>query len=205
MRLHVREENQSTDLVIILKIKRAKGATRYSQMRRCGKSDLLKGRRPEVVRNEVNFVDRKLVEAPSDFIAGRRKAALLFCTSKLFCFHFFLARFIAVVPFVSVCIVYDLALWPSALQCQLPALLFVCALSYFLFVLCFIFVVRSCFVCEPKQNQGRGLVGRKLVQAPNNFIAGRPKAALLFWLFSDLRCGVPLFSVILVIYKYKNR
>ena len=32
------------------------------------------------------------------------------------------------------------------------------------------------------------------------FIAGRPKAALLFWLFSDLRCGVPLFIVILVIY-----
>ena len=37
------------------------------------------------------------------------------------------------------------------------------------------------------------------------FIAGRPKAALLFWLVSDFRCGVPLFIVILVIYKYKNR
>ena len=37
-----------------------------------------------------------------------------------------------------------------------------------------------------------------------NFIAGRPKAALLFWLFSDFRCGVPLFMVILVIYNYKN-
>ena len=39
----------------------------------------------------------------------------------------------------------------------------------------------------------------------SNFIAGCPKAALLFWLFSDFRCGVPLFIVILVIYKYKNR
>ena len=58
---------------------------------------------------------------------------------------------------------------------------------------------------EPRQNQGRGLVDRKLVQALSNFIAGRPKAALLFWLFSDFRCGVPLFVVILVIYKYKNR
>ena len=29
--------------------------------------------------------------------------------------------------------------------------------------------------------QGRGLVDRKLVKAPSNFIAGRPKAALLFW------------------------
>ena len=58
---------------------------------------------------------------------------------------------------------------------------------------------------EPRQKQGRGLVDRKLVQAPSNFISGRPKAAPLFWLFSDFRCGVPLFIVILVIYKYKNR
>ena len=40
---------------------------------------------------------------------------------------------------------------------------------------------------------------------PSNFIAGRPKAALLFWFFSDFRCGVPLVFDILVIYKYKNR
>ena len=38
-----------------------------------------------------------------------------------------------------------------------------------------------------------------------NFIACRPKAALLFWLFSDFICGVPLFIVILVICKYKNK
>ena len=48
-----------------------------------------------------------------------------------------------------------LALWPPALQFQLAALLFVCV---FLFV-----VVLS---GDPKQNQGRGLVDRKLVQAP---------------------------------------
>ena len=58
---------------------------------------------------------------------------------------------------------------------------------------------------EPKQNKGRGLVDQKLVQAPSNFIAGRPKAALLFWLFSDFSRSVPLFIVILVIYKYKSR
>ena len=28
---------------------------------------------------------------------------------------------------------------------------------------------------------------------------------LLFWFFGDFRCGVPLFIVILVMYKYKNR
>ena len=38
-----------------------------------------------------------------------------------------------------------------------------------------------------------------------NFIAGRPKAALLFWFFCDFRCGALLFMVIHVIYKYKNR
>ena len=39
---------------------------------------------------------------------------------------------------------------------------------------------------EPKQNRGQGLVDRKLLQAPCYFIAGRPKAALLFWFFGDL-------------------
>ena len=62
---------------------------------------------------------------------------------------------------------------------------------------------------EPKQNQVRGLVDRKLVKAPplppSNFIAGRPKAALLFRFFGDFRCGALSFVVILVIYKYKNR
>ena len=51
------------------------------------------------------------------------------------------------------------------------------------------------------QTKGQGLVDRRLVEAPSNFIAGRPKAAHLFWFFSDLRCDVPLFIVILVIYK----
>ena len=74
----------------------------------------------------------------------------------------------------------------------------------FCFIL-FVSVVRGCFSGEPKQNQGQGLVDRKLIQAPSNFFAGRPKAALLFWLFSYFRCGVPLFIVILVIYTYKNR
>ena len=40
---------------------------------------------------------------------------------------------------------------------------------------------------------------------PVIYIAGRPKAALLFWFFGDFRCGALLFMVIHVIYKYKNR
>ena len=73
-----------------------------------------------------------------------------------------------------------------------------------LFVLFFLFVV--VVSGEPKQKQGRGLVDHKLVQAPPViFIAGRPKAALLFWFFGDFRCGALLFMVIHVIYKYKNK
>ena len=61
--------------------------------------------------------------------------------------------------------------------------------EWFVLVLCcdaFVLIVLS---DEPRQNQGRGLVDRKLVKAPSNFIAGRPKAALLFWFFGDFRCG----------------
>ena len=53
----------------------------------------------------------------------------------------------------------------------------------------------------PKQDQGRGLVDRKLVKAPSNFISGLPKVALLFWFFGDFRCGVSLLIVIRVIGK----
>ena len=82
-------------------------------------------------------------------------------------------------------------MWPPARRYQLPTLLFVCVL----FVLFFLFVV--VVSGEPMQKQGRGLVDHKLVQAPPViFIAGRPKAALLFWFLSDFRCGALLFMVI---------
>ena len=58
-------------------------------------------------------------------------------------------------------------------------------------------------------NQGRikgeGWSTANKLKPPSNFIAGRPKAALLFWFFGGFRCDVPLFIVILDIYKYKNR
>ena len=76
-----------------------------------------------------------------------------------------------------------------------------------LFVLFLLFAVA--LSGKPKQNQGRGLVDRELVQAPSNFIAGRPRAALLCWFFGDFRCGVLLFIVIVVLYIFieigKNR
>ena len=39
----------------------------------------------------------------------------------------------------------------------------------------------------------------------SNFIAGRPRATLVFFLFGDFRCGVSLSILIRVIYKYRNR
>ena len=46
---------------------------------------------------------------------------------------------------------------------------------------------------ESRETKGQGLVDRKLVEGPRNFIAGRPKAALLFCFFGDFRCGMVLF------------
>ena len=70
-----------------------------------------------------------------------------------------------------------------------------------LFVLFLLFVV--VWSGEPKHNQGRGLVDRKLIQVPSNLIAGRPRAALLFWFFGDFRCGVPL-SIGILLHVYIN-
>ena len=35
-----------------------------------------------------------------------------------------------------------------------------------------------------------------------NFTAGRPNVAFLFWFLGDFRCGVLLFMIFFVIYKY---
>ena len=70
----------------------------------------------------------------------------------------------------------------------------------------FVFVVRSCFVLYTKAD-ARARVGRPQtsLSPPVIFIAGRPKAALLFWFFGDFRCGALLFMITHVIYKYQNK
>ena len=67
-------------------------------------------------------------------------------------------------------------------------------------------VDRHIFIGGPIKNTGapESVLLTPLVHH-SNFIAGRPKTALLFWFFGDFRCGALLFMVILVIYKYKNR
>ena len=76
----------------------------------------------------------------------------------------------------------------------------------FAFRLYFVFVVCRCFIWRTKTGL-RARVGRPQTSSspPVVFIAGRPKAALLFWFFGDFRCGALLFMVIHVIYKYKNK
>ena len=65
----------------------------------------------------------------------------------------------------------------------------------------------SRFLNQVASNRLRARVGRPQTSSspPVIFIAGRPKAALLFWFFGDFRCGALLFMVIHVIYKYKNK
>ena len=71
-------------------------------------------------------------------------------------------------------------------------------------VLFFFFVV---VVSGEPKTEARARVGRPQTSSsfPVIFIAGLPKAALLFWFIGDFRCGALLFMVIYVIYKYKNR
>ena len=71
--------------------------------------------------------------------------------------HFFLARYIVVVSVVSICLVCDssiVATCPS-----MPAARYAFRLCFVRFVFLFEVVLSG----EPKQNQGRGLVDRKLV------------------------------------------
>ena len=42
------------------------------------------------------------------------------------------------------------------------------------------------------------------IKKPVIFIAGRPKAAFLFWFFGDFKCGALLFMAILVLYINKK-
>ena len=84
-------------------------------------------------------------------------------------------------------------------QCQLPALLFVCVL----FVLFLLYVV--VFLMNQSRTKGEGWSTENLFKPPSNYIAGRPKAALLFELFGDFSCDVLLYIVLLVIYNYRNR
>ena len=73
--------------------------------------------------------------------------------------------------------------------------------KWFVLVLCFDAFVLIVLSDEPRQN----CYLASPPPPPSNFIAaGRPKAAHLFWFFGDFRCVVPLFIVILVIYKYEK-
>ena len=124
-----------------------------------------------------------------------------FVSTQLFFFRFFfLARFIAAVSIVSISLVCDSSIVATCPSVPAARIAFFLCVSFVLILLC--------VVVLSKQNQEprARLVDRKLVQAPPPPPpAGCPKAALLFWFFSEFICGLPLFIVILVIYKYENR
>ena len=67
----------------------------------------------------------------------------------------------------------------------------------------FLFCYERDFMLSLSEDNQSGVI--EAFSPPVIFIAGRPKAALLFWFFGDFRCGALLFMVIYVIYKYKNR
>ena len=69
---------------------------------------------------------------PSNLIAGRPMAAILFCLLLVVLFNI-LARFIVVVSVVSICLVCIFSIVATCPSVQLPALLFVCVL-FLLFV-----------------------------------------------------------------------
>ena len=57
----------------------------------------------------------------------------------------------------------------------------------------------------PVRSWGRGWSAAGWLRPPSGFVAGHPRAALLFWFFGNFRSAVLFFMVVLVIYKYKNR
>ena len=107
----------------------------------------------------------------------------------LFCFLFFPGSFLCYFVYC----VHLSCVWPPALQFRLPALLFVCIL----FVLLVLFVV--VLSAEPKQNHGRGLVDRKLVQARPP--RPRPPVILLLAVAKRLFCFGSLV-VLDVVFRY---
>ena len=63
-----------------------------------------------------------------------------------------------------------------------------------------LFLFCSAILMNQGRTKGESWSTASKFKPPTNFIAGRPKAALLFWFFGDFRCGVSLFIVMLVIY-----
>ena len=138
------------------------------------------------------------MKPPSNLIAGRPKAAILFCLLLVVRLNI-LARFIVVVFVVSICLVCIFRIVATCPSIQLPALLFVCVLF-----LLFVDVLSG----EPKAAL-RARVGRPQTSSspPVIFIAGRPKAVLCFGslvILDVARCYLWLFTLYINIKIGKN-
>ena len=60
-----------------------------------------------------------------------------------------------------------------------------------------LFLLLFCLMNQGR-TKGEGWSTENHLKPPSNYIAGRPNETLLFWFFSDFRCGVLLFIVLLV-------
>ena len=80
--------------------------------------------------------------------------------------------------------------------------------EWFVLLLCFDAFGLIVLSDVPIQNQGRGLIDRKLAKAPPRVILllAVPKRLFCFGSLVVLDvCGIPIFIVMLVIYEYKSR
>ena len=126
----------------------------------------------------------------------------MFCLLIVVLYAFFLAHYIAVVSIVSICLVCGPSFVTSCPS--IPPARIAFRSCFIRFALLFVVVLSG----EPKHNQGRGLVKRKLVQAPHPpnppiSLLAIPRRLFCYGSFGAFRCGMLLFMFILVIYKYK--
>ena len=117
--------------------------------------------------NNMKTLVRKLVEALPPVISGRPKAALLYCLPLVVLSWFVLLLLLCL-------------LWNASIVTTCPT---ITAVRYAFCLRFNRFVVCSCFVWRTKA-ESRARIGRSQTGSstplPSNFIAGRPKAALLF-------------------------
>ena len=89
----------------------------------------------------ARVVDRKLAEPPSNFTAGRPKAALLFCLLLVVLYAFFQTCYTAAISIVFICLEYDSSIVPTCPS--IPAARFAFRLCFIHFVLLLFGVVYS--------------------------------------------------------------
>ena len=119
--------------------------------------------------------------------------------SDNFFFFFALSTAITLSPFDACLQQYSLC---AAIFFFLETSRFAFRLCFIRFVLLFLVVLSGEPKTEPRARVGRPQTGSS---PPVISLLAVPRRLFCFWFFGDFRCGVLLFMVILVIYKYKYK